>query len=152
MFAGNVSLSTHSSALPIPPILHFLICSTHDIAGCVQKVSQNQSVQPVATYIYIYICPSPYVFPYSISSANLVWLLSSIRRLQYFEHFKYLFLEIQECAYVEGFPKSGHILLLLLYCFLVLMYYSKIESSYVQGICKSILCLNLLTQVYLMHH
>jgi len=145
--AGNVSLSTHPSALPIPPILHFLICSTHDI---VVFKSLSKPASPTSGYIYIY--PSPYIFPYSISSANLVWLLSSIRRLQYFEHFKYLFLEIQECVYVEGFPKSGHILLLLLYCFLVLIYYSEIESSYVRGICKNILCLNLLTQVYLMHH
>jgi len=33
------------------PSTHNLICGTCDIAGCVQNVSQNQPVQPVATYV-----------------------------------------------------------------------------------------------------
>ena len=55
--------------VPYPPPLpsHSLIHGTRDIAGSVQKVSQNQPVQPVAI--------NASVMPYSISSANLMWLL-----------------------------------------------------------------------------
>jgi len=39
------------STFPIPLLpAHPLICSTRDIAGCVQNISQNQPVHPVAMY------------------------------------------------------------------------------------------------------
>jgi len=46
---------------------------------------------------------------YSISGANLTWLLPSISKLYYFLYFKCAFLEIQASAYMVGFPKLGHI-------------------------------------------
>ena len=45
------------------------------------------------------------VLPYSTSSANLKWLLSSTRKLYTYSMY---FLEIQECVYIVGFLKSGH--------------------------------------------
>jgi len=35
---------------PLPPA-HPLLCGTRDIAGCVQNISQNQIINPVAMYI-----------------------------------------------------------------------------------------------------
>jgi len=54
-------------------------------------------------------CPDTITQLYCISGANHTWLLSSIRKLKYFEYFKSVFLEIQASVYMEGFPKSGHI-------------------------------------------
>jgi len=39
----------------LPPTHPPLICGIHDIAGCIQSVSQNQPVQPVAIYVNIMI-------------------------------------------------------------------------------------------------
>jgi len=39
-----LTLLTHPASLPTHPLIY----STHDIAGCVQNISQNQPVHPVA--------------------------------------------------------------------------------------------------------
>jgi len=53
------------------------IHGTHDIAGCVQTISQNQPVQQVTIYASVMIT----IALYCISGANLLWLLSSIGKL-----------------------------------------------------------------------
>jgi len=71
---ASVWLTVHTTWLPMsknivnpPSPSHPLICGIRDISGSVQNISQDQPVHPV--------------YPYSISVANLTWLLSNIRSL-----------------------------------------------------------------------
>jgi len=52
---GSVNLPTQSSPFPPLPLAHPLIHSTCEIAGYIQKVSQSQPAQPVATYVSVMI-------------------------------------------------------------------------------------------------
>ena len=83
-----------------PPNVH----STCDIAGCVQNISQNQPVQPVAICVSVMIaiallhfCCKSYVATIMYEEATILWI------------FQLLFFKIQECVKMKGFPKSGHI-------------------------------------------
>ena len=82
-----------------------LTCGTRDISGCVQNISQNQPVHPVAMQVSVmiaisllYLCCKSYMA--TIKHKEPIILLI----------FKSVFLEIPECGYKNGFPKSGHIL------------------------------------------
>jgi len=78
-----------------------IIYGTCDIAGCVQKSFKNQPVQPVVIYVSVMIAIA--LLLWLISSLRKAWLISSIRKLLYFKYFKSVFLQLQECTYMEGF-------------------------------------------------